>query len=119
MVSSSGRRYYGHPEMGPVQIAEGSHAEGLIPVYRDSAGLGKTGAYALFMDRVDERLAKYDVVAPLPKPGDLILMDFLTMHQGGHNVSKTPRWSIQFRYFNFAEHARRSHRLVRFLRRRR
>jgi len=90
-------------DMGPVQIAEGSHAEGLIPVYRDSAGLGKTGAYALFMDRVDERLAKYDVVAPLPKPGDLILMDFLTMHQGGHNVSKMPRWSIQFRYFNFAE----------------
>ncbi|NEJ69065.1 phytanoyl-CoA dioxygenase [Rhizobium phaseoli] len=91
------------PDMGPVQIAEGSHAEGLIPVYRDDAGLGKTGAYALFMDRVDERLAKYNVVAPLPEPGDLILMDFLTMHQGGHNVSKTPRWSIQFRYFNFAE----------------
>lgn len=91
------------PDMGPVQIAEGSHAEGLIPVYRDDAGLGKTGAYALFMDNCDARLAKYETVAPLTQPGDLILMDFLTMHQGGHNVSAMPRWSVQFRYFNFAD----------------
>ena len=91
------------PEMGPVQIAEGSQAEGLIPVYRDDAGLGKSGAYALFMDNCDKRLAKYPTVAPLTQPGDLILMDFLTMHQGGHNVSTMPRWSLQFRYFNFAD----------------
>ena len=90
-------------DMGPVQIAEGSHREGLIPVYRDDVGLGRTGAYAIYMDRLDERLAKYEIVAPLTRPGDLLLMDFLTMHQGGHNVSATPRWSIQFRYFNFAE----------------
>lgn len=90
-------------DMGPVQIAEGSHAEGLIPVYRDDAGLGKAGAYALFMDGADERLARYKHTAPLSEPGDLILMDFLTMHQGGHNVSEIPRWSIQFRYFNFAD----------------
>ena len=90
-------------DMGAVQIAERSHLEGPIPVYRDDGGLGKTGAYALFLDRVEERLAKYEVVAPLTKPGDLILMDFLTMHQSGHNVSAMPRWSIQFRYFNFAE----------------
>ncbi|TWD55504.1 ectoine hydroxylase-related dioxygenase (phytanoyl-CoA dioxygenase family) [Agrobacterium vitis] len=90
-------------EMGPVQIAEGSHAEGIIPVYSNDGGANKTGAYALFMDRVDERLARYDVVAPLTTPGDLVLMDFLTMHQGGHNVSNIPRWSIQFRYFNFAD----------------
>lgn len=91
------------PDMGPVQIASGSHAEGVIPVYRNDAGVGKTGAYALFMDRAEERLARYEQVAPLTKPGDLILMDFLTMHQGGHNVSAMPRWSIQFRLFNFAD----------------
>lgn len=90
-------------DMGPVQIAEGSHAEGLVPVYEDDAGAGKTGAYALHLDRGEERLAKYNVVAPLTNPGDLVLMDFLTLHQSGHNVSKKPRWSIQFRYFNFAE----------------
>lgn len=90
-------------DMGPVQIAEGSHAEGLVPVYEDDAGAGKSGAYALHLDRAEERLARYKVVAPLSTPGDLVLMDFLTLHQSGHNVSMTPRWSIQFRYFNFAE----------------
>lgn len=90
-------------EMGPVQIAEGSHAEGLIPVHRSDAGHGKSGAYALFLDGVEERLAKYETVAPLTQPGDLILMDFLTMHQSGHNVSAMPRWSLQFRYFNYAD----------------
>jgi hypothetical protein len=90
-------------DMGPVQIAEGSHAEGLVPVYEDDAGAGKTGAYALHLDRAEERLQRYDIVAPSSAPGDLILMDFLTLHQSGHNISRTPRWSIQFRYFNFAE----------------
>lgn len=90
-------------EMGPVQIAEGSHAEGLVPVYEDDGGAGKSGAYALHLDRCEERLQRYKIVAPLTAPGDLVLMDFLTLHQSGHNISKTPRWSIQFRYFNFAE----------------
>lgn len=90
-------------DMGPVQIAEGSQAEGLVPVYEHDGGAGKTGAYALYLDGAEERLARYKVVAPLTTPGDLVLMDFLTLHQSGHNVSKTPRWSIQFRYFNFAD----------------
>jgi hypothetical protein len=90
-------------DMGPVQIAEGSQAEGLIPVYSDDAGVGKSGAYALHLDRAEERLARYKHVAPLSEPGDLVLMDFLTLHQSGHNISSIPRWSIQFRYFNFAD----------------
>ncbi len=90
-------------EMGPVQIAEGSHSEGIVPVYEDDANAGKTGAYALHLDRVEERLARYQHVAPLTKPGDLVLMDFLTLHQSGHNISAIPRWSIQFRYFNYAD----------------
>ncbi|MGU3495335.1 phytanoyl-CoA dioxygenase family protein [Xanthobacteraceae bacterium A53D] len=90
-------------DMGPVEIAEGSHAEGPVPVYEDDKGLGSFGAYALHMEGEKERLAKYNVVAPLTTPGDLVLMDFLTLHQGGHNTSKTPRWTMQFRYFNFAE----------------
>lgn len=91
------------PDMGPVEIAEGSHAEGIVPVYEDDKGVGASGAYALHLDREQERLAKYDIVAPLTTPGDLVLMDFLTLHQGGHNLSRIPRWTMQFRYFNFAE----------------
>ena len=90
-------------DMGPVQIARASHAEGLVPVYSDDAGAEKAGAYALHLDNAEERLVRYEQVAPLTQPGDLILMDFLTIHQSGHNVSQTPRWSIQFRYFNYAD----------------
>jgi hypothetical protein len=89
--------------MGPVEIAAGSHAEGIIPVYEENATAGRVGAYALRLDREEERLARYSRVAPLTQPGDLILMDFLTMHQSGENRSDRPRWSIQFRYFNFNE----------------
>jgi ectoine hydroxylase-related dioxygenase (phytanoyl-CoA dioxygenase family) len=91
------------PEMGPVQIAETSHHDGLAPVWKTDAGVGKTGAYQVHLDRADERVVKYKIVAPLTKPGDLILMDFLTIHQSGYNISPIPRWTIQFRYFNFAD----------------
>jgi len=89
--------------MGPVQIAEGSHAEGAIPVYLDDKGVGASGAYALHLDGGEDRIARYPQVAPLTGPGDLILMDFMTLHQSGHNLAPFPRWSIQFRLFNYAD----------------
>ncbi len=87
--------------MGPVEVAVGSHREGVVPVYEDDEGIGKTGAYALHLDREQERIASYERLAPGTKPGDLILMDFLTLHQSGQNLSDRPRWSMQFRLFNF------------------
>lgn len=90
------------PEIGPVELAAGSHREGMVPVWKDDAGIGKTGAYALRLDREAERLARYSKVAPVTEPGDLIVMDFLTLHQSGENVSDRPRWSMQWRMFNFA-----------------
>ncbi|GGE88704.1 MULTISPECIES: phytanoyl-CoA dioxygenase family protein [Stappia] len=91
------------PELGPVELAVGSHKEGIVPVWEDDGGVGKTGAYALRLDREEERLARYQHAAPLTEPGDLILMDFLTLHQSGQNRSDIPRWSMQFRYFNYAD----------------
>lgn len=89
------------PEMGPVEICPGSHAEGIVPVERDDGGVGRTGAYALRLNDEANRLSRYSPVAPLSQPGDLILMDFLTLHQSGANRAAYPRWSIQFRWFNF------------------
>jgi len=88
-------------DMGPVEIAEGSHIQGPVPVYEDDGGIGKTGAYSLRLDREQEILAKYKKISPLLNPGDLLVMDFLTLHQSGINLSDRPRWSMQFRYFNF------------------
>jgi ectoine hydroxylase-related dioxygenase (phytanoyl-CoA dioxygenase family) len=89
--------------MGPVQICPGSHRDGLVPVFEDDQGIGKSGAYALTLDREAERIAAYKPIAPLTNPGDLVLMDFLTLHQSGRNGSDRPRWSMQWRLFNFAD----------------
>lgn len=90
-------------EMGPVELCPGSHKEGPIAVYEDDGGVGQTGAYALRLDREAERLAEYEHIAPLTNPGDLLVMDFLTLHASGHNVSDRPRWTMQWRLFNFDE----------------
>ena len=91
------------PEMGPVDIAEGSHREGMIPVYEEAPASGRSGAYALRLQDEERLLAKYRTQSPLTQPGDLLLMDFLTMHQSGENTSNQPRWTLQFRYFNFGD----------------
>ena len=90
-------------EMGPVEIAQGSHVEGIVPVYDEAPEGGRSGAYALRLKDEQTRLARYPHVAPLSVPGDLLVMDFLTLHQSGYNASTIPRWSIQFRLFNFAD----------------
>jgi len=90
-------------EMGPVELCPGSHKAGPIPVYEDAGGVGQTGAYALRLDRESERLAEYEQIAPLTNPGDLLVMDFLTLHASGRNVSNRPRWTMQWRLFNFAD----------------
>ena len=91
------------PEMGPVEYCVGSHVEGLIRVVKDDGGTDRTGAYALRLQDEAALVARHPKVAPLTEPGDLILLDFLTLHQSGENVSDRPRWSMQFRYFNFAD----------------
>jgi ectoine hydroxylase-related dioxygenase (phytanoyl-CoA dioxygenase family) len=91
------------PAMGPVQVLPGSQAEGLLNTYNDPAGVGKSAAYALFLENEEQIVAKYPKMEPLLAPGDLIIMNFLLLHQSGYNVSDRPRWSMQFRYFNFAD----------------
>lgn len=92
------------PELGPVEFCVGSHQDGLAPVREvDAANPDKTGAYGLTLVDEAERVAKYEKAAPLTEPGDLVLVDFLTLHRSGENVSNRARWSLQMRWFNFAE----------------
>ena len=91
-------------EMGPMQIAVASHADGIAPVLtRDTQNPEKTGAYALRLQNEDERIARYQHVSPLLNPGDVAILDFLNLHASGHNRGKRSRWSMQIRYFNFRE----------------
>ena len=88
--------------MGPVKFCVGSHKDGVVPVYtNEKKESGKTGAYALTLDSEQERINRYPLFAPLTEPTDLVLIDFLTIHASGYNISNRSRWSMQFRYFNF------------------
>jgi Phytanoyl-CoA dioxygenase (PhyH) len=90
--------------LGPVALCAGSHKEGALPVLRlEPSTSGRSGAYALQLANEKNLIAKYPQNSPLTNPGDLILMDFLTMHASGLNRSERSRWSMQFRYFNMAE----------------
>lgn len=91
-------------EMGPVRICVGSHVDGPVPVCDgDPDNPEKTGAYGLVLHDRDARVARYRQVAPLTSPGDLVIIDFLTIHASGHNRSNRSRWSMQSRYFNFRD----------------
>lgn len=92
------------PEMGPVRLCVGSHCNGPVPVYtRDPLNPSKKGAYGLILKDEEELVSRYEKVAPVSNPGDLMIIDFLTLHASGKNAGDRSRWSMQFRYFNFNE----------------
>jgi hypothetical protein len=92
------------PEIGPVSLCPRSHRMGPLPVKRlDEASSGRKGAYALELADETNIIAQYKPVNPLLQPTDLMVMDFLTLHASGYNVSRRSRWSMQFRYFNLNE----------------
>ena len=97
-------------ELGPVAICPGSHIEGALPVYtHDPRNEEKQGAYSLVLEDEPALIAKYNQIAPLSNPNDLIVMDFLLLHASGYNVSQRALWSMQFRYFNYLETTGISH----------
>ena len=98
------------PDLGPVVLCPGSQLEGPIPVcHADPENAGRTGAYALKLAGEEALLARYEKVAPLSSPGDLVVLDFLVLHASGYNRSDRPRWSMQFRYYNLANPTGRGH----------
>lgn len=90
-------------DMGPVIVCPKSHKDGLCVYSKSKAYANKIGAYKIGINDEDAVVARYDKIAPLTSPGDLILMDFLTIHQSGFNTSHRSRWSIQSRFFNYKE----------------
>ena len=87
-------------KLGPVEICEGSHQKGYREVFNEHSD-GKQGAYSLRLKNEKKLVDSFDKVSPLTSPGDLILMDYFVLHQSGVNECDYPRWSVQFRYFDF------------------
>ena len=97
-------------EMGPVQFCPGSHREGPLPVHTTHpSDPTRKGAYALMLQNEEPLVARYEQIAPLSKPGDAVLIDFLVLHASGYNRGDRSRWTMQMRYFNFTEPTGRAH----------
>ncbi len=91
------------PDMGPVIVCIESHKDGLCTYSKSKPYEQKSGAYKIGILNDEQVAGRYEQVSPLTEPGDLIVMDYLTIHQSGLNISDRSRWSIQFRFFNFHE----------------
>lgn len=87
-------------DMGPVELCIASHKEGVRTVYYENPEMEGT-AYGLALWDEGNVVEPYAKIAPLTKEGDLLLIDFLTLHRSGYNNSDRARWSMQLRYFNF------------------
>ncbi len=89
--------------MGPVMICVGSHKQGLQKYVSDGKYAHKSGAYKVGLQDEMSVVGQYKKNSPVSNPGDLIIMDYLTLHQSGVNRSTRSRWSIQSRFFNFKD----------------
>lgn len=97
-------------DMGPVQFCLASHKQGMQAIsMSDPDNPEKQGAYAMRLCNEEAIISEHEIVAPLTEPGDLVLIDFLTVHASGRNVSNRARWSMQMRYFNFNDTVGLSH----------
>ncbi|MEW7007015.1 phytanoyl-CoA dioxygenase family protein [Lentilitoribacter sp. EG35] len=88
-------------ELGPVNILPRSHKNGLGIYEYSEKYKDKQGVYHIGLADEARTVSKYEMIAPLTNPGDLLLMDFLTIHGSGLNRSERSRWSVQNRFFNF------------------
>jgi hypothetical protein len=102
------------PEMGPVILAAGSHREPDLKL-RKLGGVGDISAMSyqelsstFEIDGLDRILAKYPQAVPMAQPGDLLLIDFNTIHCSGENLSSRARWSMQMRWFSFDDESGRA-----------
>ena len=91
------------PEIGPVRVYPGSHLKGILPIVKTaegSLGLRIEGEAAL---------AAYPHVDAELQVGDVVVLDFLTLHQSQPNRSQVTRWAMISRYFDFNERTGCSH----------
>lgn len=84
--------------VGPVVLCPGSHREGIFPIVRDGPG-----SYGLKIKDEEALSKKYLSITPEVKVGDLVAIDYLTLHRSSPNRSSVTRWAMISRYFDFLE----------------
>ena len=55
------------------------------------------------IDEVDRYVAQFDETSIDTTPGDVLVLNGLTLHRSQHNHSDRTRWSLQLRYLNFLD----------------
>lgn len=85
-------------KVGPVQICPGSHLNGIYPIIRDG-----DGSYGLKLKNEEQILKNYEIIVPEVKAGDLVVIDYLTLHASTANRSDYTRWAMISRYFDFLD----------------
>jgi len=91
--------------MGPVELAEGSHREGILPVRAiDPFNRGRDYTQTFEIPEVEGIASRYPQRAFETRPGDVVFIDFRTLHQSGVNRSSDrSRVTCQARYFDMAD----------------
>jgi len=90
-------------DVGPLQICPGSHKEGLLKYKKETEDPSRPFAYGITVKDPGKVVERYPPIEGIVNPGDLVIMDFLTLHQSGVNRSDRARWSMQMRCFNFRD----------------
>lgn len=91
-------------EMGPVELLQGSHRGGLLPIHcNDPMNTQKNYTQTFLLDSPEELSKKYPRVRFETEVGDVLFLHFLTVHQSGFNRSEQcSRITCQARYFDMA-----------------
>ena len=87
-------------DIGPLEVCPGSHKEGFVPIAYETDP-EKPTAYTMRLADEAAVINRYTPQALLCNAGDLLVLDFLTLHRSGFNHSSRARWTMQLRYFNF------------------
>lgn len=82
-------------DLGPVIYYPGSHALGLLP-------LEIQGSESQGQRIYNEEAVRSSLTCEQPEvaSGDLLVLDFFTLHESGSNVGGVPRWSLTTRLFD-------------------
>jgi hypothetical protein len=97
--------------MGPVEILTGSQAEGLLPVRcLDPMNTKKNYTETFVMPGLEDLLRRYPRASFETEPGDVLFLDFFTLHQSGYNRdSFRSRITCQVRYFDMLDESAIAH----------
>ena len=85
---------------GYLKIYKKSHNFGCFPLYVKKQKM-KSTSYSFNIKNEKTLKKNFKCIQAKMNTKDLLLLDFLTLHQSGRNTSSYPRLTVQYRLFNY------------------